>query len=231
MQHPTGRITHTTAFVTPVVEDWLEREIAQWGPLHEGSIRWPIAPWVNALTTELHLTSVKERMTEMFLSNDEFSTWCRTLVKEHSDSKRGNPLLLFHGLFFPVSSMKKTTHTHTHILSVTINSKRSFIYIISCMCVCVCIYICVCVCVCVCVCTCVCVCMCMYVCVYVWIYVTSKIFYILIVIPTSEIIWLDKAPRHGLISGQPCIRRALYTWGCYQDTHIYTALSLHLELL
>ena len=27
--HPTDRITHTTAFVTPVVEHWLEREIAQ----------------------------------------------------------------------------------------------------------------------------------------------------------------------------------------------------------
>ena len=25
------------------------------GPSHEGSIRWPIAPWANALTTELHL--------------------------------------------------------------------------------------------------------------------------------------------------------------------------------
>ena len=30
MQHPTDRIAHTTAFVTPVVEHWLEREIAQW---------------------------------------------------------------------------------------------------------------------------------------------------------------------------------------------------------
>ena len=28
--HPTDRITHTTAFVTPFVEHWLEREIAQW---------------------------------------------------------------------------------------------------------------------------------------------------------------------------------------------------------
>ena len=27
MHHPTDRITHTTAFVTPVVEDWLEREL------------------------------------------------------------------------------------------------------------------------------------------------------------------------------------------------------------
>ena len=26
------------------------------GPPHEGSIRWPIAPWANALTTELHHT-------------------------------------------------------------------------------------------------------------------------------------------------------------------------------
>ena len=25
------------------------------GSPHEGSIRWPIAPWANALTTELHL--------------------------------------------------------------------------------------------------------------------------------------------------------------------------------
>ena len=27
MHHPTDRIAHTTAFVTPVVEYWLEREI------------------------------------------------------------------------------------------------------------------------------------------------------------------------------------------------------------
>ena len=30
MHHPTDRITHTTAFDTPVMEHWLEREIAQW---------------------------------------------------------------------------------------------------------------------------------------------------------------------------------------------------------
>ena len=46
--------THSTHFVTPVVEHWLEWEIAQWVH-HEGSIRRPIAPWANALTTELHL--------------------------------------------------------------------------------------------------------------------------------------------------------------------------------
>ena len=30
MHHHTDRISHTTAFVTPVVEHWLKREIAQW---------------------------------------------------------------------------------------------------------------------------------------------------------------------------------------------------------
>ena len=29
MHQPTDRITHTMAFVTPIVEHWLEREIAQ----------------------------------------------------------------------------------------------------------------------------------------------------------------------------------------------------------
>ena len=52
---PTDKIGHITAFVTPVVEHWLEREIAQRGPPNEGSIWRPIAPWANALTTELHL--------------------------------------------------------------------------------------------------------------------------------------------------------------------------------
>ena len=30
MHHPTDRIAHAIAFVTPVMEDWLEQEIAQW---------------------------------------------------------------------------------------------------------------------------------------------------------------------------------------------------------
>ena len=42
MHHHTDKITHTTAFDTPVVEHWLKQEIAQWVH-HEGSIRRPIA--------------------------------------------------------------------------------------------------------------------------------------------------------------------------------------------
>ena len=30
MHHATDRITHTTAFVKPVMEHWLEQEISQW---------------------------------------------------------------------------------------------------------------------------------------------------------------------------------------------------------
>ena len=55
MHHPTDRITHTTAFVTPVVEHWAGTRNSSMGPLHEGSIRRPIAPLANALTMELHL--------------------------------------------------------------------------------------------------------------------------------------------------------------------------------
>ena len=39
----TDRIAHTTAYVIPVVDHWLGREIAQYVH-HEGSIRRPTAP-------------------------------------------------------------------------------------------------------------------------------------------------------------------------------------------
>ena len=52
MHHAIDRIVHTTTYVTPVVEHWLKREIAQW-VCNEGLIRRPITPWANALTTEL----------------------------------------------------------------------------------------------------------------------------------------------------------------------------------
>ena len=37
MHHPIDRIAHTIAFVTPIVDNCLKREIAQWVH-HEGSI-------------------------------------------------------------------------------------------------------------------------------------------------------------------------------------------------
>ena len=58
--HPTDRIAHTTVFVTPVVEHWLEQEIAQCVH-HEGSIRRPIETQIAGL-----------RSTPMVL------WWCKT---------------------------------------------------------------------------------------------------------------------------------------------------------
>ena len=51
MHHSTDRITHATAFVTPVVKHWLEREIAQW--VH------PESP-VNATLNTLLLTGISD---------------------------------------------------------------------------------------------------------------------------------------------------------------------------
>ena len=79
MHHPTDRITHTTAFVTPVVEHWLEREIAQWVH-HKGSIR-PITPSTNALITELHLAprvhKKSNRQDERRVVKGEWMGWIR----------------------------------------------------------------------------------------------------------------------------------------------------------
>ena len=47
MHHPTDKITHTTVYVTPVLEHWLEWEITPWVH-HEALI-----PWVNTFTMEL----------------------------------------------------------------------------------------------------------------------------------------------------------------------------------
>ena len=48
MHHPTDRIAHITTFVTPVLEHWLEQEIANWVQ-YERSILQPMASSVNAL--------------------------------------------------------------------------------------------------------------------------------------------------------------------------------------
>ena len=58
MHHPTDRITHTTAFVTPVVEHRLEREIAQW--VH------PMKDRSDDPTSELHPTHMSGRKEEIF---------------------------------------------------------------------------------------------------------------------------------------------------------------------
>ena len=72
--------------VTPVVDHWLEREIAQW-------------------------VRVSGRKEGNVLFNDALNTFYLRLygvghmVKDHSDSERGNPLPP-HGLLFPINSKR-----------------------------------------------------------------------------------------------------------------------------
>ena len=84
MHHPTDRIAHTTAFVIPVVEHWLEREIAQWVHL-ERSIRRPITPWANSYhgaTSRSHLTHFILRL------YDVRGSYCKSSL---TSSQRSSP--------------------------------------------------------------------------------------------------------------------------------------------
>ena len=140
MHHPTDRITHTTAFVTPVVEHWLEREIAQWvHPTCEYRVRVvsvhrPTMPRPRALKFRGRQNlnkfffiyekyywprGAKYKCASLYrernvLFNDALNTFylrlygVRHMVKDHSDSKKGNPL-------------------SPHRLLLSINSKGSFI--------------------------------------------------------------------------------------------------------
>ena len=113
------RIAHTTAFTTPVMQHELEPETAQCIH-HEGSICRPIAPCAD--------TILRGREREMFyltthsthfiygymegrsvLFNDTLNTFYLRLygvghmVKDHSDSEKGNPLPP-HRLLLSISS-------------------------------------------------------------------------------------------------------------------------------
>ena len=55
MHHLKDRIAHTTTFVTPVVEHWLERDIAQWVHPMKDRSHDPS----NVLTMELHLAPIR----------------------------------------------------------------------------------------------------------------------------------------------------------------------------
>ena len=80
MHHPTDRIAHTTAFVTPVMENWLEREMAQL--VHpEGSIRRPIAlrgSYYNVrepVLSEAVLTDCRPRSRRSWSTRGRWTPW------------------------------------------------------------------------------------------------------------------------------------------------------------
>ena len=92
MHHPTDRITHTTAFVTPVAEHWLE----------------PARRKVGISITSSRAVFVKLKLYPEVVRVDlegreEMLYGVRHMVKDHSDSERGNPLPP-HGLRFSINN-------------------------------------------------------------------------------------------------------------------------------
>ena len=65
MHHPPDRITHTTTFVTPVVEHWLEQETDQWVHRIHEQMLLPAA--ISRSRTQLDLRSGLELRTGLGL--------------------------------------------------------------------------------------------------------------------------------------------------------------------
>ena len=100
MHHPTDRITHTTAFVAPVVKHWLEREIAQWvHPMKDRSDD-PEQKKGNVLfnnilnTFHSQICSIRREVKDLTASSELFPisskgsfTSCGALVEENSSNK------------------------------------------------------------------------------------------------------------------------------------------------
>ena len=119
MHHPTDRIAHTTTFVTPVVEHCLEREMAFLLTVTSASEiilieieltnNWPEGSQIVMLVVK------KERNV---LFNDALNTFylrlygVRHMVKDHSDSEKGNPLPPHRqGFFYMHHPTDRITHT------------------------------------------------------------------------------------------------------------------------
>ena len=115
MHHPTDRIIHTmdNTYHIPALAGTRNSSV---GPPHEGSIWRPIAPWVNTLTTELHLAPVCPSVLVCNLSRRE--TLLHGRASAHGAiGQRINPLLVslqpvFHdlcnkgyGMCYPVCGM------------------------------------------------------------------------------------------------------------------------------
>ena len=123
MHHPTDRIAHTTAFVTPVVVHWLEREIAQWvhpmkdrsdDPSHHGRTLLPrsyISLLVRSSSRSSRFNvSIRNSSSVISSSNDNSSiTITRMTITRNvhvwTYGQRGNQMRPLNGLL--ISSKRK----------------------------------------------------------------------------------------------------------------------------
>ena len=88
MHHPTDTITHSTAFVTPVVEHWLEREIAKWvhsmkyrsdDPSHHEQT---LLPW-----REREMFYLTTRSTHFIYGYMASDIWLRTILTMRKETR------------------------------------------------------------------------------------------------------------------------------------------------
>ena len=77
MHHPTERIAHTTAFFTPVVEHWLEREIAPWATSRSLPQRVKISDCVGREREMFYLTTHSTHFIYGYMASD---IWLRTIL-------------------------------------------------------------------------------------------------------------------------------------------------------
>ena len=110
---PTDRISHTTAFVTPVMNHWLEQEIVQ-SVHHEGSIRRPITPRADTLSQSsislFHLAAPPS----CFSSR---STWIQKEIYYYI------PIALFLLLTPGEGDTERNLLFHTHRFILIVNSR------------------------------------------------------------------------------------------------------------
>ena len=90
----TDRIAHTTAFVTPVVDHWLEREIAQWVDTHTHTPPWRIVPTTHRTMSERSYHGATSRSSIVDLLALPSSSWTERTIErkrtyQHSSFEAG----------------------------------------------------------------------------------------------------------------------------------------------
>ena len=124
MHHPTDRIAHTTAFVTPVVEHWLERKIAQW--LHHMKDRSddPLHPFCWDVIKHSFIHSQKKVNLYQWATVYRFQ-WTknakiqlRRICGFHLNLAKVHPAIKTMTIKAFVQSLNETKHSHTPALSV-----------------------------------------------------------------------------------------------------------------
>ena len=83
MHHPTDRITHTTAFVTPVMEHWLEREIAQWVHPMKDQSNDP-SHHERTLLPQSYKGSYRRKIVQVFILNAKKLDYYREMASGHA---------------------------------------------------------------------------------------------------------------------------------------------------